>query len=144
MTRFGYNSRIVMSEPGFNIIDVPLGAHLTSLHIHKGQFHLLLTKPSLTKPRPRSRRHKDARGFCRKLNSGQYGEEPSGNQSRMQRLGKGSTAIQIIGFTKQSEMSRLEQEAFSNMLVFKIWNMDKEIYTLTPGNQHFHTGHTNT
>lgn len=62
----------------------------------------------------------------------------------MQILGKGSTAIQLIGFTKQSEMSRLEQEAFSNMFVSKILNMDKEIYMLTTGNQHFHTGHANT
>lgn len=54
----------------------------------------------------------------------------------MQVLGKGSTGIQLIRFTKQSEVSRLEQESFSNMLGFKILNVDKEIYMQTTGNQH--------
>lgn len=54
----------------------------------------------------------------------------------MQVLGKGSTGIQLIGFTKQSEVSRLQQKSFPNMLGSKILNVDKEIYMLTTGNQH--------
>lgn len=42
--------------------------------------------------------------------------------------------VQLTGFTKQSEVSRLEQESFSNMLVSKILNVDKEIHVLTTGN----------
>lgn len=37
---------------------------------------------------------------------------------------------------KQGEVTRLEQESFSNMLVSKILNVDKEVYMVTTGNQH--------